>query len=256
MSLQYGIKEVLNCQFMDFTTGAPTFYVDYATASTNEVAGDRLFLTAGQGNYRLMAFDHSKTSTLKLSVPLVDLNMLALLTGDSLTTAAQTIFYREILTITAGAATLSQTPAGTTIPSIYFLTGSRDNGAALTKVASAPAAGQFAITGTALTFNATDNGKQVAVWYQYTTPSSTQKISLKANKFTKPVKIVGQGLAIDQVTEASVATNILFYKAKVQPNFTLTMSSTDYTKLELTFDLFAVQQSNGDYAYADYVFLT
>jgi hypothetical protein len=255
MSLQYGIKEVLDCQILDYTTGAPKLFIDYAEATTTDVAGERLIITGGQGNFRQLAFDHTKTSTLKLTVPLVDLNLLALISGDTLSTAAQNIYIREVVTVSGGAATLSQTPLAGTTPSLFFLQGTRDNGTALTKVASAPAAGQFSITGSALTFNATDNNKQVVVWYQYATPSTSTKFSVKANKFTSSVKIIGKGLARDQVTDSDVATNILFYKAKAQQNFSVTMSSTAATTLELTFDLFA-EKVGPDYVYSDFVFLT
>ncbi len=256
MSLQYGIKEVMDLQLLDYTTGAPLLFIDYATATTNAVASERIFINGGQGAARLLAFDHSKTSELRLDIPLVDLNLLAALGGDTLTTgSAQNVYKREVVTITAGAATLSQTPLAGTTPSVYFLNGTRDNGQALTKVASAPAVNQYSITGANMTFNTSDNGKQAVVWYQHATPTTVSKFSIKTTKFAKAMKIAGVGIARDQVTEADVATNITFYKARPQGNFEITMSSTDATTLSITFDLFA-EKVGGDYVYADYVFMT
>jgi len=256
MSLQYGIKEVMDLQALDYTTGNPLFFIDYATATTNAVASERTFITGGQGNGRLLAFDHTKTSELRLEIPLVDLNLLAALGGDSLVTGqAQNVYKREVLTVTGGSATLSQTPLAGTNPSVYFLNGTRDNGTALTKTASAPTAGQYSISGTTLTFNTADNNKQVVVWYQHATPSTVTKFSVKATKFAKAMRLIGVGIARDQVTEADVATNITFYKARPQGNFEITMSSADATTLSITFDLFA-EKVGGDFVYADYVFMT
>lgn len=256
MSNQYGIKEVLNLQALDLNTNEPLFYIDYAKNTNTQNAGERLFVNGGQGNYRLMAFDHTKTSTLQLTLPLVDTALLALLTGDTISTGAQQVFHREVLEVgAAGAATLSKTPVSGTV-AVFPLVGERDNGTALTSSGSAPASGQYQLSGTSLTLNATEfpSGSSVVVWYQYTTPTTAQKISMKANKFTQAVKLVGDGIWMDQVTETAVATKVTYHKAKAQPNFTVSMAADAATSLELTFDLFAVKQGD-DYSYYDTVLL-
>nr|BDD47804.1 hypothetical protein 5 [Bacillaceae bacterium] len=254
MGLQFGIKEVLNGTIVDYSTKKPIVYFDYATASSNENAAERLFLDGGQGNYRLMSFDHTKTSTFQLTLPMVDLKMLALLAGEDLATGASNVFKREELTITSGAATLASAPVDGTL-FIFELTGLRDNGTEFTKVAATPAASQYTISGTTLGFNTADNNKKIVAFYQYTSATTAQKISIKANKFPKAVTIYGDGLWQDQETETTKAVKVNVFKAKAQPNFTLTMSSTDATSLELTFDLFAVKDANGNYSYIDYIIL-
>lgn len=255
MGLQYGIKEVLNVGMYDFATNKPILFADYATVSTNEVNGERLFLSGGQGNYRLMSFDHSKTTTLKMTLPMVDLKMLALLAGDDLVTGvAQNVYKREVFTIADGTVTLSETPIADS-QVVYALSGLRDNGTEYIKVTSAPTGQQYSISNKTLTFDAAENGKQVVVWYQYATPTTAQKIGIKANKFAKAVKIFGDGLWRDQETETDKAVKVTVHKAKAQSNFTLTMSSDKATELEVTFDVFAVKDANGDYAYIDYVVL-
>jgi len=42
MSKQYGIKEVLNCAFYDYTTGAELFYADYMSDASIETSAERL----------------------------------------------------------------------------------------------------------------------------------------------------------------------------------------------------------------------
>lgn len=49
MSLQYGIKEVMNLNFYDYATLAPLAYADYAEATTNDVAASRIMVEGGQG---------------------------------------------------------------------------------------------------------------------------------------------------------------------------------------------------------------
>lgn len=256
MGLQYGIKEVMNVGFLDYATKNPFLYADYATVSTNEIQGERTFISGGQGNFRLMAFDHSKTATLKMNFPLVDMNMLAMLAGDSLISGASTVYMREVLTVSSGSVTLSQTPVGSSI-SVFALQGVRDNGTAYTKVASAPTSSQYTwTTGTnTVGFNTSENGKKVVVWYQYNTSTSAQSFRIKTNKFPKMLTIFGEGLFRDQETDLDRAVRATFFKAKPQSNFTLTMESTNTTNLEITFDLFADKDSQGDYSYAEYVLL-
>jgi hypothetical protein len=62
----------------------------------------------------------------------------------------------------SNAITLAQTPAAGNVPIVTGIDGTK-----YTKVASAPTAGQFSITGATLTFNAADANKPVKVTYQY-----------------------------------------------------------------------------------------
>lgn len=255
MGLQYGIKEVCNFAVYDFATNKPSFFADYAEVTTIETSGERTDMRAGQGNYKITSWDHSKDVKLQVTVPVVDLKLLAMLAGDSLITGAQNVFKREVLTIASGKVTLSETPLPNDI-AVFRLEGQKDNGIEYTKTASAPTGTQFSISGKDLTFNASENGKTVVVYYQYTTPTTAQKISLKANKFPSTVKIFMDGLWREIETDLDRVVKITAFKAKPQPNFTLTMSSNDYTKIEMTFDLYAVQDTaTGDLKYLDYVVL-
>lgn len=255
MGLQYGIKEVCNFFVSDFATNKPILYADYAEVSSNENSAERTDMRGGQGNYKITSWDHTKDSKLQVTLPTVDLKMLALLAGEDLAIAAQNVFKREVLTIASNKVTLAETPIDGTI-FVFQLQGLRDHGQEYTKVASAPTANQFTVSSKDLTFNASENNKTVVVYYQYATPATAQTVSIKANKFPKAVKIAMDGIWRDLETETDKAVKINVFKAKAQPNFTLTMSSTDYTKLEITFDLFAVKDNTtGDFKYIDYVVL-
>lgn len=256
MSMQYGIKEVVNGVLTDFVTKKPLVYFDYAETTSNENQAERVFLEGGQGAYRLMAFDYKKTATFKLTLPLVDLKMMALLAGEDLATGAADVFKREELVITTDKVTLSETPIDGTL-FVYELDSQRDNGEEFTAavVPATPTATEYSLTAQDLTFDTTNNGKTVVVFYQYATTPTAKKISIKANKFPKAVSIYGDGLWVDQVTEQAQAVKVVVHKAKVQPNFTISMDMQNPTKLELTFDLFAVKEANGDLSYIDYILL-
>lgn len=249
MGLQFGIKEVYNLNIVDFATNKPFIYVDYAEATTNENTAERTSLKGGQGYYKLMDFDHSKESTLKLTVPLVDIKLLAMLAGDDLVEGATSVFKREELTVADNGGkmkiTLSETPIDKTVV-VHKLEGLRDYGKEVT-VSN--------VTGNKVELTGVADGEKVVVFYQYSSPATAKKFSIKANKFPKTVKIFGDGLWRDQETGMDKAVKMMIHKAKPQANFTLTTSGSDVTTLEITFDLYPIKDAAGDMSYIDYVVL-
>ncbi|MBE2918568.1 hypothetical protein HPK02_06570 [Anoxybacillus flavithermus] len=260
MGLQFGIKEVYNLNIVDFATNKPFIYVDYAGATTNENTAERTSLKGGQGYYKLMDFDHSKESTLKLTVPLVDIKLLAMLAGDDLVEGATSIFKREELMVDVNyeelealkednsdkkMITLSKTPINETVV-VHKLEGLRDYGKEVTV---------SDVTGNKVELTGVDLGDRVVAFYQYLSPATAKKFSIKANKFPKTVKIFGDGLWRDQETGMDKAVKMMIHKAKPQANFTLTTSGSDVTTLEITFDLYPIKDADGDMSYIDYVVL-
>ena len=249
MGLQFGIKEVYNLNIVDFATNKPFIYVDYAEATTNENTAERTSLKGGQGYYKLMDFDHSKESTLNLTVPFVDIKLLAMLAGDDLVEGATSVFKREELTVADNGGkmkiTLSETPIDKTVV-VHKLEGLRDYGKEVT-VSN--------VTGNKVELTGVADGEKVVVFYQYSSPATAKKFSIKANKFPKTVKIFGDGLWRDQETGMDKAVKMMIHKAKPQANFTLTTSGSDVTTLEITFDLYPIKDAAGDMSYIDYVVL-
>jgi len=194
-------------------------------------------------NYRLVSFDHTKTSTAKVSSPIVDLEVLAKLTGKALSVGSANVPKREILT-TSGATptiTLAATPVTGTLQ-VYLLDGDRDVGTL--QSAGTPASQENTYSGTVtLTFNATTApaGTRIVAYYNYATAATTQTITMTADQFAPYMKMVGTGIATDLVTGASDVP-VIFELLKVKPKNTVnfTLKSTEATQLEFDLDLFSV----------------
>jgi hypothetical protein len=180
------------------------------------------------------------------------------MTGEDSVVGTQNVFQREILTVSGGKVTLTQTPVAGTLY-VFNLSGSRDNGTEITVGTPASTPSTYSLNVKDVTVNSTSNpdGSQIICWYQYASPATATKISIKANKFPKAVKIYGDGLWRDSTTETDKIVKVTAFKAKAKGNFTFTMSSSDATKLECEFDLYGVtDNTTGDIKYVDYVVLT
>ncbi|MCM3394841.1 MULTISPECIES: hypothetical protein [Cytobacillus] len=251
MGLQFGIKEVLDVNIVDFKSKKPVAFIDYAEASSNEVTGDRLDLTGGRGNAKQMSFDHSKASTFNLTVPLVDLNLLALLTGEELGEGVGQIFKREVLTVEDNAGSLeinlSKEPLAGTVK-VYKLEGLRDIGEEFTI---------GTVSGKVVDVNTpAAPGEEVVAFYQYAAPATSKRVSVKSTKFPKAVAIYGTGLARNQEDEQDYPCHVQVFKARPQQNMSFTMSGTEATNLEIAFDMYEVKDANGEGQYIDYIFET
>ncbi len=258
MSKQLGIKEVINCWISRFDNGDPLCYVDYASDSSISTTAERLDLRGGQGNYKLLSFDHSKDCTFVLEMPLVDLSFLSMLTGKDLDIGAANVPKRQVLTASASnTITLAATPIAGTLE-IYLLDGDRDYGTEQIAGTPASAANTYSITGTEVTLNATTapSGTRLVVQYKYASAATTRTVYFTADKFPIYLTIDGIGKATDQVTGAERDVVFSIRKAKPQNDFTITMKSTEATMLTMTFDLYTVDEDVDSDGTVDKIYLS
>jgi len=249
MSLQFGIKEVANFSLFNYITGAPILYTDYAMSFDLDAKGTRIDLRGGQGNYQLMGFDHTKVVSCKVKVPLVDFNMLAVLTGRPINTGSVQAPQRDLLyTVTGNTITLTQTPVAGTLQ-IYLSanSGNRDLGV-LQTLGSASVANQYSIVGNVVTLNAASApvGQAIICYYDFMTLATANRITLSASDFPAYVRMTGDGLMTDEITTAITPIKFNIFKAKVQPTWTITLESTKPTELDLAFDLYVVPDTTNN----------
>lgn len=201
----------------------------------------------GQGNYKLLSFDHSKDMTFSAKMPIVDLSVLGMLSNKPVNIGAVPVFQRDVLTSTTQKITLSQTPLTGTLR-IYLLNGSRDIGIEQTPGTPATAPNTYSISGSTITLNITTapDGTLFVCTYQYSAPNTTMTTTFTADKFAGYVSVNGVGIITDEVTGALVPSRFNVLKCKAQNNWTITMEATKATELDLTFDCYSVDIINGD----------
>ncbi|WP_405101423.1 hypothetical protein [Oceanobacillus sp. FSL H7-0719] len=244
MALQFGIKEVLNLLMRDYATGKPITFIDYAQASSNEFAAENLEIRGGHGNALLMTFDHSKSATMTLTLPLVDLHLLALLGGTELEEATKDILRTEKKILRADGVTLDKNPIGDV--TAYEVESGYGFGEKIENVT---------VEGKKVTLTGVEAGTEVYLLYQHAIPTTSKKLTIRSNAFPKAVSMTGYGLARDRNDQLDKPVQVEVHQARPQSNFTFNMSGTEATNLELTFNIMEFTDENGRKGYIDYTFI-
>jgi hypothetical protein len=259
MSKQFGIKEVLDLDFFDFTTGDPIFRADYCQNSSLKTSAERLDIRGGQGNYKLLSFDHTKTSEMMFESAIVDTVLLGKLAGKDTSIGVVEVPTRELLT-SSGATptiTLSATPVAGTLQ-IWKITDDRDISSEQTLGTPTTTVNTYSIaSSTIITLNATSGvaGTKFACYYDYSAPATTETITVTANAFPSYMKAVGKGLMTDLVSGATVPVVFELMKIKPKNDFEISLKSDAATQLNMSFDLFSVDDAAGDKVYFKYYML-
>lgn len=241
---RYGSRELLKMQILTYgATPTPLMYFDYATGVSDETAADRVFAMGGSGGVRRIKFDGAKTKTLTVETQIFTMDHLAMLGGTTVTAGAKNVFKSEVLTVvTDGASgkqvTLSKTPIGTSTTFVYLFKNGVKVGAAATITSITTNVVKFTSTDIAL-------GAEVEVYYQ-TAVTDTQTVKYTTKNFPGYVQIVGDSYYADEVSGDIVSVQKIYYKASLQPNYTVTHNPTgDPATLTMVYDLFP-KKVNGE----------
>ena len=253
---QYGIKEI-----MDFTIAnyhpeplkrEPILTVDYAQVTDVEQAGERIFIEGGRGKKRLLSFDHTKTTAINVTLPLVDIRMLSLISGDDVEDKISEVFKREIVYVTEGKINLSK-PAMANSLYLYKLEGNRDLGKRIVCRGLEEVKTEIDLESD-LDITQDLNGKEVVAYFHTKTSKPVQKLSIDPTKFPKAISVYGDTLFRNQFTELDEVYNMVGHKGRIQPNYTLSMNASDVTTLELVIDLYVYKdQSTQQEVFLEYI---
>ncbi|RXZ83374.1 hypothetical protein EBB07_06050 [Paenibacillaceae bacterium] len=232
---RYGSREILKLQVFDAVSGTPLMYFDYANTASQEWTASRVY--ASGAGVRRIAWDGDKEEKLTVETQIFTMQHLAMIAGEEIKSGAAKIYKSEVLNVvddgTGGKQLTLSKPAvgGAAAISVFEY----KNGVIAKPQAIETVAGAIVTLAASATVGI---GDEVEVYYQFQSTSS-HSLQFTAKGFPKYVKLVGDTLYQDEVGAEAVAAQIVYYKAKLQPNFTIAMSSTgDPTSISLVFDLF------------------
>lgn len=238
---RYGSREIMDFQIFDYTTKEPLMTIDYATSAQTENTAETVYARGGSGNPRRIAWNGDKETTVTVETQIFTMQHLAMLAGENIAMGASEIYKREVLTVeNGGIVTLSKPPIGNDVAVYSFVNGILADSL---EVAS--------VNGNEVKIATTPTAPEVEVYYRYEVSNAAQ-LSFTAKGFPHYVFLVGDTTYSDEVAEEEeiVMAQLKYYKAKLQPNFTVTNApSGDPSTLTLTFDIFPVKINGEDRLY-------
>lgn len=240
MTKIYGIKDCANIGLYNLADNTPFLFSDYANVSTNEWSAERVFATEKGTN--AIAWDGQKKSTVVLETEVFDLKFLALANGADFVTGGADIQRRELVAVTGGKVTLANKPMAKSTQILPVGTNGLeiDGAVALTEVTEEPtSATEYKISETGeITFETSvADGTEFAVHY-IETVATAKKLTIRSDVFPKAFRMVLDALIREKERGTDEFVQMEYFNVRPQPNFTLTMSATEITKLSITFDVF------------------
>jgi hypothetical protein len=260
MGNTFAIKEVLDYTVESYNAsgrGDILFYTNYAGNSNVETTAERLSIRGGQGNYKIIDLDHTKDTMFNSTLPIVDIEALAVKLGKSVSTGAKAVNMERIFTVGGTPEiTLPFTPLAGTLK-IYKVANERDIDTEQTVGTPGTTVNEYSISGDEITLNATTaaSGTKFLVSFDYTSGANAKNVKITANDFPAFITIRGRGIVDDDQVGQKMPVSFIIHKAKVKPDFSLTMESTTATELEFNCDCYTILNSDGDREYIDMTLL-
>jgi hypothetical protein len=170
-----------------------------------------------------------------------NLNVVSALTGGALSTGQSTAVVDETLTKSTNTVTLSNTPLD--VDAIRITPIGSDK-SPLIQVASSPAVGEYSISGTAVTLNASQSETQFKCEYLFNDTSNGERMVLAPDDLPSTFSYFGIVLAEDHFTGDK--GHFVFEFAKVQRTGPITMGGSQDTPQTPQFEANIVNASEGD----------
>ena len=256
MSNTFVIKEVLDFSVEEYSAtgrGNMLFSVDYAKSSSVQTTSERLPIRGGMGHFKILDIDYQKDCMFNSVLPVVDVNALAVKIGKSTTTGSVTTPNKQILTATGATPTitLASTPITGTLK-VHVLSLERDLGVEQTS-GNASTPNEYSISGKVITLHSSLENQKMVVFYDYASGAAAQNIKITATDFPNFITITGRGLVDDDQEGKKVPVTFRVHKAKVKPEFELTMASDAATEIPFDVDCYTVLNSDNEREFVDIV---
>jgi hypothetical protein len=247
---RFGVREVANVSFINLATGQPAFYLDSLKISDLTIQAKTVYAVGGQGGNRLLAFDYGREVTLDIQDALLNPLAVAALTGNALSQGTQTVWKRDAgVTVLGTGGTppvifnLSETPLST---STNFTVFTSVSGYDQTLVPSS----SYTVSGKTITFTGGSGitaGTNVIVYYQFTsTGNGDTLIQLTANNFPGYYQVIGDTVVTDNATGNIVPYQFIIAKAKLQPNFKISLQAEANQPTAFDFKLDCLKPNNSN----------
>ena len=238
--------KVLDFTVQDYLTKSLLFQVKYAQDATISEKYEKTEIKGGSDNQIQYTSYHSPVAAFSAKLPLIDDNVIAVKTGSTKTTGAQTNAFEHTYTVdaTAGTVVCDVTPLAGTLK-VYNVDADDNLGTEITAVASAPTLEQYSITAATLTFNTGKKGAQVIIVCDYTTGATADGVKFVSGKLPSLIRITAKTKVEDKSGNIAIKT-IIIEKAKPNPDFEFATTAGTPSTLPFDCEVFGWTNIDGD----------
>lgn len=219
--MRYGSREIMDVVLKDVVTKEPKVYLESLTTSSLEVAGATVYARGGKGHPKLIGWDSEKDITMTMEDALISKESLGVLTGSKFAKAAKIVHKKEVVTVdTDKKITLAHAPIASQKNFFYKTSDgtSMDQKLEITTTAGAETIDVSTVTSLA-------SGDQIIADYYYTTPNTTQSLTVSSDVFPGTYMLEGTTIWKNEAGQ-DVEALYTIPKLKIQPGFTIGMASS------------------------------
>jgi len=223
-------REVCDLIFVDYSSKKPFLNLDFANTTTTELTGETMFAYGGKGHPKKVSFAGEKGGTLTIETQMQSAKLWQMITGGNVKQDAKYV-KREVLTVTEGKVTLTDTPAAGADIAVYAA--DDDCGTPLTATAADKV---VTITGA--------SGNQVIVYYVKEVTTDVKRINIKSTSFPKAFTVYGDTYMKTEDDDI-LPYRMIAYKCVPQSTMSLSFSNNaDPAAITITCDLLADNENN------------
>lgn len=223
-------REVCDLIFVDYSSKKPFLNLDFANTTTTELTGETMFAYGGKGHPKKVSFAGEKGGTLTIETQMQSAKLWQMITGGDVKQDAKYV-KREVLTVTEGKVTLTDTPAAGADIAVYAA--DDDCGTPLTATAADKV---VTITGA--------SGNQVIVYYVKEVTTDVKRINIKSTSFPKAFTVYGDTYMKTEDDDI-LPYRMIAYKCVPQSTMSLSFSNNaDPAAITITCDLLADNEDN------------
>lgn len=226
----YAIKDAGDLIFTDPITNEVAMILDYANSFEVNLSADTEYATA-KGQNRI-SFEQAKEGSLSISTMMGDASMFAMILGSEVVKTTTDVHVVDKLVIKNNKVTLSTVPKAGSI--CILLPDERK----LLKVGATATATTATLSGSDLTFDISQNGKNAKVYYLKEN-ANVNKIVVKSNSSAKAYKLTAICEGKLDVNNDKQLLELVLPKVKPKSNITFGFNADSPSEFSIELDLLA-----------------
>jgi hypothetical protein len=224
---RWAIRDVATASFFDQVTKKLKARLDSLKQSGLENSADTVYSQGGSGNPKIVGFSGNKAAKFTLQDALFTNDLIAMLLGTEVLTAATPVTVDNILTVKSNSVTLDYTPVKTgALISVSKYLPDGTIGESYDFKSTSPSTGEYSVSDKTVTFadDEIKDDEKIIVYYKTMAGADTKQIKAQTDKFAGTYELILDVLVRDVLTKKDYAAQITIPSVKLEDNWNMEMA--------------------------------